>query len=107
MADSVEAQAAHNMQTGKEVAFLKKKAAIISKLFLSSDIPPRLRVRCWDPPRKDEGCTATSGCRERGTRQRSGSAAAKHAVKLQSMLWSLGLPLRLHGMGLDPAPDPC
>ncbi|NWU89881.1 RGSL protein, partial [Upupa epops] len=48
LADSVEALAAHNMQTEKEVAFLKKKAAIISKLFLNSDIPPKLRVRCWD-----------------------------------------------------------
>ncbi|NXG43214.1 RGSL protein, partial [Psilopogon haemacephalus] len=50
LADSVEAQAAHNMRTAKQVAFLKKKVAIISKLFLNSDIPPRLRVRCWDPP---------------------------------------------------------
>ncbi|NXP71063.1 RGSL protein, partial [Ramphastos sulfuratus] len=50
LADSVEAQAAHNMQTVKEVAFLKKKVATIIKLFLNSDIPPRLQVRCWDPP---------------------------------------------------------
>ncbi|KFQ31391.1 Regulator of G-protein signaling protein-like, partial [Merops nubicus] len=48
LADSVEALAACNMQSKQEVAFLKKKAAIISKLFLNSDIPPKLRVRCWD-----------------------------------------------------------
>ncbi|NXI58385.1 RGSL protein, partial [Chloroceryle aenea] len=45
LADSAEALAANNMQSEKEVAFLKKKVAIISKLFLNSDIPPRLRVR--------------------------------------------------------------
>ncbi|NXY88812.1 RGSL protein, partial [Alcedo cyanopectus] len=50
LADSVEALAARNMPSEKQVAFLKKKAAIISKLFLNSDIPPRLRVRSWDPP---------------------------------------------------------
>ncbi|NXD85640.1 RGSL protein, partial [Halcyon senegalensis] len=50
LADSAEALAASNMQSEKEVAFLKKKVAIISKLFLNSDIPPKLRVRCWDPP---------------------------------------------------------
>ncbi|NXT19101.1 RGSL protein, partial [Syrrhaptes paradoxus] len=50
LADSTEALAAHNMRPEKELAFLKKKAAIISKLFLNSDIPPKLRVRCQDPP---------------------------------------------------------
>ncbi|NXC14515.1 RGSL protein, partial [Corythaeola cristata] len=45
MADSAEALAARNMRSKKEVAFLKKKVAIISKLFLNSDIPPKLRVR--------------------------------------------------------------
>ncbi|NWX19686.1 RGSL protein, partial [Aegotheles bennettii] len=50
LADSAEAVAACNMRADKEVAFLKKKVAIINKLFLNSDIPPRLRVRCWDPP---------------------------------------------------------
>ncbi|NXJ95187.1 RGSL protein, partial [Corythaixoides concolor] len=45
MADSVEALAARNMRSKKEVAFLKKKVAIISKLFLNSDIPPKLQVR--------------------------------------------------------------
>ncbi|NXH11751.1 RGSL protein, partial [Bucco capensis] len=48
LADSVEDLAAHNIQSEKAVAFLKKKVAIISKLFLNSDIPPKLRVRCWD-----------------------------------------------------------
>ncbi|NXL47968.1 RGSL protein, partial [Podilymbus podiceps] len=50
LADSAEALAARNMQPEKEVAFLKRKVTIISKLFLNSDIPPKLRVRCWDPP---------------------------------------------------------
>ncbi|KFV12944.1 Regulator of G-protein signaling protein-like, partial [Tauraco erythrolophus] len=45
LADSVEALAGRNMRSKKEVAFLKKKVAIISKLFLNSDIPPKLRVR--------------------------------------------------------------
>uniref|UniRef100_A0A663DSS5 Regulator of G protein signaling like 1 n=1 Tax=Aquila chrysaetos chrysaetos TaxID=223781 RepID=A0A663DSS5_AQUCH len=44
LADSVEALAARNMQSEKEVAFLKRKVTIISKLFLNSDIPPKLRV---------------------------------------------------------------
>ncbi|KFV52864.1 Regulator of G-protein signaling protein-like, partial [Tyto alba] len=48
MADSIEALEARNMQTEQEVAFLKRKVAIISKLFLTSDIPPKLRVRSWD-----------------------------------------------------------
>ncbi|NXN94429.1 RGSL protein, partial [Rhinopomastus cyanomelas] len=48
LADSVKALAARNMQTEKDVAFLRSKAAIISRLFLKSDIPPKLRVRRWD-----------------------------------------------------------
>ncbi|XP_009870568.1 PREDICTED: regulator of G-protein signaling protein-like, partial [Apaloderma vittatum] len=43
-ADSAEALAACNMPFKNEVAFLRKKAAIISKLFLNSDSPPKLRV---------------------------------------------------------------
>ncbi|NXQ34482.1 RGSL protein, partial [Alaudala cheleensis] len=31
-------------------AFLKKKLDVISRLFLDSDIPPKLRVRPWDLP---------------------------------------------------------
>ncbi|NXG58339.1 RGSL protein, partial [Hemiprocne comata] len=50
LADSAEALADRDMPSEKEVAFLKRKAAIISKLFLNSDIPPKLRVRCWDLP---------------------------------------------------------
>uniref|UniRef100_A0A8C8BME4 RGS domain-containing protein n=1 Tax=Otus sunia TaxID=257818 RepID=A0A8C8BME4_9STRI len=42
LADSVEALATRNRQSEKEVDFLKRKAAIISKLFLNSDIPPKL-----------------------------------------------------------------
>ncbi|KFZ55101.1 Regulator of G-protein signaling protein-like, partial [Antrostomus carolinensis] len=45
LVDSIEALAARNMQTENEVAFLKRKVTIISKLFLNSDIPPKLRVR--------------------------------------------------------------
>ncbi|NXU77705.1 RGSL protein, partial [Oreotrochilus melanogaster] len=48
LADGVEALTNLNKASKKEVAFLKRKAAVISKLFLNSDIPPRLRVRCWD-----------------------------------------------------------
>ncbi|XP_072723343.1 regulator of G-protein signaling protein-like [Ciconia boyciana] len=51
LADSVEALAAHNMQSEKEVAFLKRKVAIISKLFLNSDIPPKLRVNISEEER--------------------------------------------------------
>ncbi|NXE40947.1 RGSL protein, partial [Ptilorrhoa leucosticta] len=50
LADSVEAVAPHSMRSDKHVAFLKKKLDIISRLFLNSDIPPKLRVRPWDPP---------------------------------------------------------
>ncbi|NWX47828.1 RGSL protein, partial [Steatornis caripensis] len=50
LADSIKALAACNTQSEEEAAFLKRKVAIISKLFLNSDIPPKLRVRCWDPP---------------------------------------------------------
>uniref|UniRef100_A0A8B9D1U2 Regulator of G protein signaling like 1 n=1 Tax=Anser brachyrhynchus TaxID=132585 RepID=A0A8B9D1U2_9AVES len=55
LADSAEALAARDKRSEKEVAFLKRKAAIISKLFLNSDIPPKLRVRCWHPPGKPGG----------------------------------------------------
>ncbi|NXJ28810.1 RGSL protein, partial [Dicrurus megarhynchus] len=48
LADSVEAVASLSMQSEKHVAFLKKKLDIISRLFLNSDIPPKLRVRPWD-----------------------------------------------------------
>ncbi|KAM6080406.1 LOW QUALITY PROTEIN: regulator of G-protein signaling protein-like [Theristicus caerulescens] len=51
LADSVEALAAHTMQPEKEVAFLKRKVAIISKLFLNSDIPPKLRVNISEEER--------------------------------------------------------
>ncbi|XP_063200134.1 regulator of G-protein signaling protein-like [Chroicocephalus ridibundus] len=51
LADSAEALAAHNMQSEKEVAFLKRKVAIISKLFLNSDIPPKLRVNISEEER--------------------------------------------------------
>ncbi|XP_010579010.1 PREDICTED: regulator of G-protein signaling protein-like [Haliaeetus leucocephalus] len=51
LADSVEALAARNMQSEKEVAFLKRKVAIISKLFLNSDIPPKLRVNISEEER--------------------------------------------------------
>ncbi|XP_040983572.1 regulator of G-protein signaling protein-like isoform X2 [Aquila chrysaetos chrysaetos] len=51
LADSVEALAARNMQSEKEVAFLKRKVTIISKLFLNSDIPPKLRVNISEEER--------------------------------------------------------
>lgn len=116
LADSLDVLADRNMQPEKEVAFLKKKVAIINKVFLNSDIPPKLRVRLWDPPRKAKSCclliaqdpciAAVSSCGEKGTRLRFGSAPAKHAVNLKSMFWSLGPSLGLHGMGTDPPSDP-
>ncbi|NWR83848.1 RGSL protein, partial [Furnarius figulus] len=45
MADGVEALAARNIKSENEVAFLKKKLAIIRDLFLNSNMPPNLRVR--------------------------------------------------------------
>ncbi|KAM6262682.1 LOW QUALITY PROTEIN: regulator of G-protein signaling protein-like [Porphyrio hochstetteri] len=51
LADSVEALGARNMQSAMEVAFLKRKVAIISKLFLNSDIPPKLRVNISEEER--------------------------------------------------------
>ncbi|NWT84347.1 RGSL protein, partial [Lanius ludovicianus] len=48
LADSVEAVAPHSMQSEKHTAFLKKKLDIINRLFLNSDIPPKLQVRPWD-----------------------------------------------------------
>uniref|UniRef100_A0A803XNT9 Regulator of G protein signaling like 1 n=1 Tax=Meleagris gallopavo TaxID=9103 RepID=A0A803XNT9_MELGA len=51
LADSAEALAARNICIKNEVDFLKRKAAIISKLYLSSDIPPRLRVNISEDER--------------------------------------------------------
>ncbi|KAM9378952.1 regulator of G-protein signaling protein-like [Phaethornis superciliosus] len=51
LADGVEALANLNKTLKKEVAFLKRKAAVISKLFLNSDIPPRLRVNISEEER--------------------------------------------------------
>ncbi|NXB54596.1 RGSL protein, partial [Leucopsar rothschildi] len=45
LADCKEAVAPLNVQSEKRVAFLKKKHDMISRLFLNSDIPPKLRVR--------------------------------------------------------------
>ncbi|NWI60573.1 RGSL protein, partial [Calyptomena viridis] len=50
MADSVEALAALNIHSEKQDAFLKKKLNIVSNLFLNSNMPPKLRVRPWNPP---------------------------------------------------------
>ncbi|XP_015725239.1 regulator of G-protein signaling protein-like [Coturnix japonica] len=51
LADSAEALAARNVCTKYEFDFLKKKTAIISKLFLNSDIPPKLRVNITENER--------------------------------------------------------
>ncbi|KAM6128754.1 regulator of G-protein signaling protein-like [Phoenicopterus ruber ruber] len=51
LADSVEALAGRNMQSEKEFAFLRRKVSIISKLFLNSDIPPKLRVNISEEER--------------------------------------------------------
>ncbi|NXC35503.1 RGSL protein, partial [Campylorhamphus procurvoides] len=45
MADGVEALAAHNIKSENQVAFLKKKLAVIDELFLNSNMLPSLRVR--------------------------------------------------------------
>ncbi|NXC83046.1 RGSL protein, partial [Cercotrichas coryphoeus] len=45
LADGKEAVAPRNVRSEKRVAFLRKKHDMISKLFLDSDIPPKLRVR--------------------------------------------------------------
>uniref|UniRef100_A0A8C2UFI0 Regulator of G protein signaling like 1 n=1 Tax=Coturnix japonica TaxID=93934 RepID=A0A8C2UFI0_COTJA len=101
LADSAEALAARNVCTKYEFDFLKKKTAIISKLFLNSDIPPKLRVRCWVPPRKPVGCsllkTMTAMSRYRKKETRGGWICSKNALKLQNALWSLGTILGLHG----------
>ncbi|NWS02211.1 RGSL protein, partial [Motacilla alba] len=44
LADSEGAAAPLNMQSEKYSSFLKKKLEVISKVFLNSDIPPKLRV---------------------------------------------------------------
>ncbi|NXE90960.1 RGSL protein, partial [Menura novaehollandiae] len=50
MADSVGALTAQSStRSERHIAFLRKKLDIISRLFLNSDIPPKLRVRPWDP----------------------------------------------------------
>uniref|UniRef100_A0A8D2KTI7 Regulator of G protein signaling like 1 n=1 Tax=Varanus komodoensis TaxID=61221 RepID=A0A8D2KTI7_VARKO len=45
LADSVVVLASLGLYTEKDIAFLKSKVATINKLFLNSDIPPKLRVR--------------------------------------------------------------
>ncbi|NWZ78011.1 RGSL protein, partial [Poecile atricapillus] len=50
LADSIGAVALHKMRSERHVAFLRKKREIISRLFLNSDLPPKLRVRPQDPP---------------------------------------------------------
>ncbi|NXI32107.1 RGSL protein, partial [Sterrhoptilus dennistouni] len=50
MSDHVGAVAHSSMRSKRLKAFLKKKLEIIDKVFLNSDIPPKLRVRPWDPP---------------------------------------------------------
>uniref|UniRef100_A0A8C6ZWC2 Regulator of G protein signaling like 1 n=1 Tax=Nothoprocta perdicaria TaxID=30464 RepID=A0A8C6ZWC2_NOTPE len=85
-----------NKHQNQAVAFLKNKVTIISNVFLDSDIPPKLRVRSWDPPRKSGGCSlfiAQKHCRaaasrrgERGTGQRFESALVTHTLKIQDVL---------------------
>ncbi|NWZ40714.1 RGSL protein, partial [Brachypodius atriceps] len=50
MADVMGAAAPRRMGSERQTAFLKKKLDIINRLFLNSDIPPKLRVRPWGPP---------------------------------------------------------
>ncbi|XP_016155497.1 PREDICTED: regulator of G-protein signaling protein-like [Ficedula albicollis] len=51
LADCKEAAAPRNVGSEKKVAFLRKKHDMISKLFLDSDIPPRLRVNISEKDR--------------------------------------------------------
>ncbi|NWY70298.1 RGSL protein, partial [Erithacus rubecula] len=50
LADCKDAVARRNVRSEKKVAFLRKKHDMIRKLFLDSDIPPKLRVRPWSCP---------------------------------------------------------
>ncbi|NXF23977.1 RGSL protein, partial [Rhodinocichla rosea] len=50
LADAMEAAEPQNMESENHGSFLKKKLEVISKLFLDSDIPPKLRVRLQDLP---------------------------------------------------------
>nr|XP_020645394.1 regulator of G-protein signaling protein-like isoform X2 [Pogona vitticeps] len=48
LADSVVVLTTLGLYTEKDIAFLKSKVATINKLFLNSDIPPKLRVNLTD-----------------------------------------------------------
>ncbi|CAM4613615.1 unnamed protein product [Caretta caretta] len=48
LADSAAVLAAWGMYTERDVAFLKTKVATIAKLFLNSEVPPKLRVNISD-----------------------------------------------------------
>ncbi|NXR89787.1 RGSL protein, partial [Hypocryptadius cinnamomeus] len=48
LADCEESLAPDNMESEKHSSFLKKKLEVISKVFLNSDVPPKLRVRSQD-----------------------------------------------------------
>ncbi|OWK60932.1 Regulator of G-protein signaling protein-like [Lonchura striata] len=59
LADCEEAAAPCNMRSEKHVSFLKRKLGIISKLFLNSDIPPKLWVNISEKGR-DLICRSSS-----------------------------------------------
>ncbi|XP_066482209.1 regulator of G-protein signaling protein-like [Tiliqua scincoides] len=48
LADSVVVLASLGLYTEKDIAFLRSKVAMINKLFLNSDIPPKLKVNLTD-----------------------------------------------------------
>ncbi|KAJ7332227.1 hypothetical protein JRQ81_014407 [Phrynocephalus forsythii] len=48
LADSVVVLSSLGLYTEKDIAFLKSKVSTINKLFLNSDIPPKLRVNLTD-----------------------------------------------------------
>ncbi|NWR22894.1 RGSL protein, partial [Emberiza fucata] len=50
LADGMEDAELLNTESENYGSFLKKKLEVISKLFLNSDIPPKLRVRPQDLP---------------------------------------------------------
>lgn len=110
LADPVGAVAHRGMRSERHNAFLRKKLEIITRLFLNSDIPPKLRVRPWDLPRKAPGCclliaqdssTAGPGGGERGS-----DRGLDLLGGLWGMLWSLGFPHGLGGVGNNPQSDP-
>lgn len=111
MTDIMGAAAPRRMRSERQTAFLKKKLDIINRLFLNSDIPPKLRVRPWGMPRKAGGCClliAQGHCSTAGNSggERGAGRGLDLLEVLWGVLWSLGLPYGLGEVGSNPQPDP-